>query len=124
MVMLLSREAGTNVLEVTREVDEVIARLQREKLNREGLQIEILADQVEYIEGALDLVRQKPPPRRDPCAVIVLFLFLRTFGASAIVSIAIPVCAFATALGIQALGRTINVVSLAGAHIRHRHGRG
>ena len=113
MVMLLSREAGTNVLEVTREVHEVIARLQREKFDREGLQIEILADQVEYIEGALDLVEQNLLLGAI-LAVIVLFLFLRTFGASAVVSIAIPVCAFATALGMQALGRTINVVSLAG----------
>ena len=113
MVMLLSREAGTNVLEVTREVHEVIARLQREKFDREGLQIEILADQVEYIEGALDLVQQNLLLGAI-LAVIVLFLFLRTFGASAVVSIAIPVCAFATALGMQALGRTINVVSLAG----------
>jgi HAE1 family hydrophobic/amphiphilic exporter-1 len=113
MVMLLSREAGTNVLEVTREVHEVIGRLQREKFNREGLQIEILADQVEYIEGALDLVQQNLL-LGAMLAMVVLFLFLRTFGASAVVSIAIPVCAFATALGMQALGRTINVVSLAG----------
>jgi HAE1 family hydrophobic/amphiphilic exporter-1 len=113
MVMLLSREAGTNVLEVTREVHDVVARLQREKFDREGLQIEILADQVEYIEGALDLVQQNLLLGAF-LAVIVLFLFLRTFGASAVVSIAIPVCAFATALGMQALGRTINVVSLAG----------
>ncbi|MBW2212662.1 MAG: efflux RND transporter permease subunit, partial [Deltaproteobacteria bacterium] len=111
MVMLLSREAGTNVLEVTREVHEVIDRLQREKFSREGLQIEILADQVEYIEGALDLVQQNLL-LGAMLAMIVLFLFLRTFGASAVVSIAIPVCAFATALGMQALGRTINVVSL------------
>ncbi len=103
MVMLLSREAGTNVLEVTREVHEVIARLQREKFDREGLQIEILADQVEYIEGALDLVEQNLL-LGAVLAIIVLFLFLRTFGASAVVSIAIPVCAFATALGMQALG--------------------
>ncbi|MBW1875265.1 MAG: efflux RND transporter permease subunit, partial [Deltaproteobacteria bacterium] len=113
MVMLLSREAGTNVLEVTREVHEVIDRLQREEFSREGLQIEILADQVEYIEGALDLVQQNLL-LGAMLAMIVLFLFLRTFGASAVVSIAIPVCAFATALGMQALGRTINVVSLAG----------
>jgi len=113
MVMLLSREAGTNVLEVTREVHEVIDRLQREKFSREGLQIEILADQVEYIEGALQLVQQNLL-LGGMLAIIVLFLFLRTFGASAVVSIAIPVCAFATALGMQALGRTINVVSLAG----------
>ncbi|MDH3484912.1 MAG: efflux RND transporter permease subunit, partial [Myxococcales bacterium] len=113
MVMLLSREAGTNVLEVTREVHTVIDRLQREHFDREGLQIEILADQVDYIEGALDLVQQNLLLGAI-LAIIVLFLFLRTFGASAVVSIAIPVCAFATALGMQAFGRTINVVSLAG----------
>ena len=113
MVMLLSREAGTNVLEVTQEVHQVIERLQREKFDREGLQIEILADQVEYIEGALDLVKRNLLLGAI-LAIIVLFLFLRTFGASAVVSVAIPVCAFATALGMQALGRTINVVSLAG----------
>ncbi len=58
MVMLLSREAGTNVLEVTREVHQVVERLQHEKFNREGLEIEIQADQIEYIEGALQLVQQ------------------------------------------------------------------
>jgi HAE1 family hydrophobic/amphiphilic exporter-1 len=98
---------------VTREVHEVIDRLQREEFNREGLQIEILSDQVEYIEDALDLVQQNLLLGAI-LAVVVLFLFLRTFGASAVVSVAIPVCAFATALGMQALGRTINVVSLAG----------
>ncbi|MEM7136115.1 MAG: efflux RND transporter permease subunit [Myxococcota bacterium] len=113
MVMLLQREAGTNVLEVTREVHAVIARLQAEHFAREGLKIEILADQVEYIEGALDLVRQNLLLGAI-LAVMVLFLFLRTVGASAVVSVAIPVCAFATALGMQAFGRTINVVSLAG----------
>jgi HAE1 family hydrophobic/amphiphilic exporter-1 len=113
MVMLLSREAGTNVLEVTQEVHAVVDRLQRERFAREGLQIEILADQVEYIESALDLVQQNLLLGAG-LAMIVLFLFLRTFGASAVVSIAIPVCAFATALGMQAFGRTINVVSLAG----------
>ena len=113
MVMLLSRESGTNVLEVTREVYDVIERLQRDFFTPQGLEIEILADQVEYIEGALDLVQQNLL-LGAALAIIVLFLFLRTFGASAVVSIAIPVCAFATALGMQALGRTINVVSLAG----------
>ncbi|MCZ6807202.1 MAG: efflux RND transporter permease subunit, partial [Deltaproteobacteria bacterium] len=95
------------------EVHVVVDRLQHEYFDREGLQIEILADQVEYIEGALDLVRQNLLLGAI-LAVIVLFLFLRTFGASAVVSIAIPVCALATALGMQAFGRTINVVSLAG----------
>ena len=98
---------------MTREIHEVIDRLQREHFDSEGLRIEILSDQVEYIDGALSLVRQNLL-LGALLAVIALFLFLRSFGASAVVSIAIPVCAFATALGMQALGRTINVVSLAG----------
>jgi len=113
LVMLLTREAGTNVLKVTRQVHAVVDRLQREEFSRQGLQIEIVADQVEYIEGALELVEQNLILGAI-LAVVVLFLFLRTFGASAVISVAIPVSAFATALGMQALGRTINVVSLAG----------
>ena len=113
MVMLVSRESGTNVLEVTREIHEVVERLQKEHFDSEGLRIEILADQVEYIEGALSLVRQNLLLGAF-LAVVALFLFLRSFGASAVISIAIPVCAFATALGMQAFGRSINVVSLAG----------
>ena len=113
MVMLLTREAGTNVLEVTEEVYEVVEQLQRDRFAPKNLSIEILSDQIDYIEGALSLVRQNLL-LGAVFAVIVLFLFLRTFRASAIVSVAIPVCVFATALGMQLLGRTINVVSLAG----------
>lgn len=113
MVMLLTREAGTNVLKVTEDVYRVVERLQRERFAPRGLSIEILSDQIDYIEGALGLVRQNLL-LGAVLAILVLFLFLRTFRASAIVSVAIPVCVFATALGMQLLGRTINVVSLAG----------
>ena len=113
MVMLLSREAGTNVLEVTREIHATVERLQRERLGPEGLALEMLADQVDYIEGALDLVRRNLLLGAG-LAVIVLMIFLRSFGASAVISVAIPICVFATALGMQLFGRTINVVSLAG----------
>jgi HAE1 family hydrophobic/amphiphilic exporter-1 len=41
-------------------------------------------------------------------------LFLRSFGASAIISLSIPFCIFGTALGMSLLGRSVNVVSLAG----------
>ena len=113
MVMLLSREAGTNVLEITREIHETVKRLQTELLEPEGLEIEILSDQVDYIEGALSLV-QRNLLLGSFLAVVMLIIFLRSFGASAVISVAIPICVFATALGMQLFGRTINVVSLAG----------
>ncbi len=113
MVLLLSREAGTNVLEVTRDLRAAVDRLQRDYFAPEGLEIEVLSDQVDYIEGSLALVEQNL--LLGAClAVVVLMLFLRSFGASAIISLSIPFCVFGTALGMSLLGRTVNVVSLAG----------
>lgn len=113
MVLLLSREAGTNVLAVTERIKDVVATLDRTRFEPEGLEIEVISDQTGYINGALALVRQNLLLGAG-FAVLVLWLFLRSAGASAVVSVAIPVCVFATALGMNASGRTVNVVSLAG----------
>jgi HAE1 family hydrophobic/amphiphilic exporter-1 len=113
MVLLLSRESGSNVLEVTQQIRERVAELDRELFEPEGLELEVLSDQVHYIRGALDLVQQNLLIGAL-LAVITLFLFLRSVGASAIVSLAIPISVFGTALGMTLLGRSVNVVSLAG----------
>lgn len=113
MVLLLRREAGTNVLEVTENIRSAVERLDQELFEPEGLELEVLSDQVGYITGALDQVRTNL--LLGAClAVLVLFGFLRSFGASAIISLAIPICVFGTALGMTLLGRSVNVVSLAG----------
>ncbi|MFW6051970.1 MAG: efflux RND transporter permease subunit [Myxococcota bacterium] len=113
MVLLLRREAGSNVLEVTQNIRAEVDRLQDELFAPEGLEIRVVSDQTDYITGALDLVEQNLV--LGACfAVIVLLLFLRSVGASLIVSLAIPVCVFGTALGMTLFGRTVNVVSLAG----------
>ena len=44
----------------------------------------------------------------------MLLLFLRSLSASIVVAISIPVSVVGTALGMSLLGRTINIVSLAG----------
>ena len=113
MVLLLFREAGTNVLEVSQQIREVVDDLQVDKLGPEGLSIEVLDDQTDYIEGALDLVRQNLM-LGGALAIVVLFLFLRSVGAAGLIGLSIPVCVFGTALGMAALGRTVNIVSLAG----------
>lgn len=113
MALLLFREAGFNVLEVTREIYAANEQIQRDLLDAEGLTIRVVSDQVGYIEGALDLVQQNLL-LGGGLAIIVLLIFLRSIRASLVVSIAIPVCVIGTALGMSIMGRTINIVSLAG----------
>jgi len=113
MVFLLFREAGSNVLSVTRQIRAAVELIQEEQMESRGLQIEVVNDQVDYIESALSLVRQNLVVG-GLLAVLVLLVFLRSWRASLVVSVAIPVCTLGTALGMAALGRSINVVSLAG----------
>lgn len=113
MVLLLRREAGHNVLQVTREIRSTVEELDEELFAPEGLTIEVLSDQVAYIEGSLSQVRNNLL-LGALLAIVVLFLFLRSFGASGIISLAIPICVFGTALGMTLFGRSVNVVSLAG----------
>ncbi|MCB9787959.1 MAG: efflux RND transporter permease subunit [Deltaproteobacteria bacterium] len=113
MALLLQQESGTNVLEVTREIYAVTDELQAELLDPLGLVIEVVGDQVGYINGALDLVEQNILIG-GALAMLVLLLFLRSFGAAAVVAISIPVSIVATLLGLSLLGRSINIVSLAG----------
>jgi len=113
LVLLLRREAGTNVLEVTENIRARVAELDTEMFEPEGLEFEVLSDQAHYINGALDLVQQNLLIGAI-LAIFTLFVFLRSFGASAIISLAIPISVFGTALGMTLMGRSVNVVSLAG----------
>ena len=113
MVLLLFREAGSNVLEVSQEVRDLVERLDEEEFAPHGLEFAVIADQTGYINGALDLVRQNLLIGAG-LAILMLLVFLRSASASAVISVAIPVCVLGTALGMALLGRTINVVSLAG----------
>lgn len=113
MVLLLFREAGSNVLQVSQEVRDVVAELDEDEFAPEGLVFSVVADQVPYIEGALALVQQNLLVGAG-LSVLVLLVFLRSVAASALIAISIPVCVLGTALGMALLGRTVNVVSLAG----------
>jgi HAE1 family hydrophobic/amphiphilic exporter-1 len=113
MILLLQRESGSNVLAVTEAVRATVADLDQRVFAPEGLSIEVISDQVGYINDALDLV-QSNLLMGAVLAILALFFFLRSAGASAIISVSIPVCVFGTALGMNWMGRSINVISLAG----------
>jgi HAE1 family hydrophobic/amphiphilic exporter-1 len=113
LALLFRREIGSNVLEVTEKIVAEVAAVQREQMEPRGLEIYMAGEQTGYILGALGLVRQNLIIG-GTLAALVLLLFLGSVRSAALVSLTIPLCILGTALGMSLLGRTLNVVSLAG----------
>ncbi|MCB9674449.1 MAG: efflux RND transporter permease subunit [Alphaproteobacteria bacterium] len=113
IALLFRREAGSNVLEVTEEILAEVGAVQSDLLDPVGLELVVVNDQSGYIYDALALVRSNLL-MGGVLAIVVLLAFLRSFRASAVVAVAIPVSVIGTALGMSLLGRTVNIVSLAG----------
>jgi HAE1 family hydrophobic/amphiphilic exporter-1 len=106
-------EPGTNILEMTDRVSAVVERLNREKLKPRGIELEWVYDQRFYIRGAIDLIKQNIA-YGALLAVFVLLVFLRSIRATVIVAAAIPISIIGTFILLAALGRNLNVISLAG----------
>ncbi len=107
------RETGANVIEIMRDLREGIAELNRDSLPQERLQLKQVYDETIYIDSAIALVQQNIYVG-GTLAALVLMLFLRSLGATAVVSLAIPVSIIGSFVAMAAMGRSINVISLAG----------
>ncbi|HMN97589.1 MAG TPA: efflux RND transporter permease subunit [Phycisphaerales bacterium] len=117
------REVGSNVIEVMAGLRAAIARVnepgglldtQAQALGLSGgLQLEQVYDQTVYIDDALAMVRTNIW-LGGSLAVLALMLFLRSLRAVAIVALAIPVCLIGAIVFMVTMGRSVNVISLAG----------
>src|SRR3972149_3821333 len=106
-------EPGTNVLELTDRVEEVVQRLNSEKLRPNKVYLEWVYDQRPYIRGAIGLVRQNILIG-GVLAIIILLVFLGSISSTVVISTSIPISVIGTFIFMNALGRNLNVVSLAG----------
>ena len=107
------RETGANVIETMEGIRAAVAELNQSILPPVGLAIEQVYDETVYIDSAIDLVTSNIYIG-GTLAAIVLLLFLRSIGATLIVTVAIPVSVVASFVAMAAMGRSINVISLAG----------
>lgn len=107
------RELGSNVIETMEGVRAAIDELNATALPNAGLALRQVYDETVYINSAISLVTQNIYVG-GTLAALMLLLFLRSFGATLIVSVAIPVSVIASFVAMAAMGRSINVVSLAG----------
>jgi multidrug efflux pump subunit AcrB len=113
LFVMLRREPGSNVIDIKRAIMPEIAAINAELLHPAGLQIELMADDVRYVEESVRNVWQNLILGAI-LATAVMFLFLRSFKATAVGVMGIPVCIIVAFLGLLLAGRTINVISLAG----------
>ena len=113
MAINAQRETGANVIDTMAAIKEAIAELQASALPREGLTIRQVYDETVYIDSAINLVNQNIIVG-GALAAVMLLLFLRSGYATLIVSIAIPVSVVASFVAMAFMGRSLNVISLAG----------
>ncbi|NNE24068.1 MAG: efflux RND transporter permease subunit [Rhizobiales bacterium] len=107
------RETGANVIETMAGIKQAVAELQAGPIKNAGLKLRHVYDETVYINAAIDLVQQNIWVG-GTLAAIILLLFLRSWRATLIVSIAIPVSVVGSFVAMAALGRSLNVISLAG----------
>jgi len=106
-------ESGVNVLEVMANLQEAVADLADNELDRAGLTISQNYDESLYVKGSIKMVRNNMLIGMV-LAVLVLWWFLRKFRATLIVALAIPLCLFSVFIVLNVAGRTLNIISLAG----------
>jgi len=106
-------EPGSNVLSLTNRINEVVTWLNNGKLKEKRIYLEWVYDQRPYINGAIQLVR-KNIFYGGLLAIIVLLIFLKSIAPTLVIAISIPISIIGTFIFMSALGKSLNVVSLAG----------
>ncbi len=113
LTLAVRRETGSNVIAIKEAVLPVVDRLREEVLEPAGLGIELVTDDVRYVEASVANVWQNLAIGAV-LATAVMFLFLRSMPATLVGMCGIPICTVAAFIGLLVAGRTINVISLAG----------
>ena len=113
IMVSVSREIGTNVIEIRKAMTKVIEEINRDVLAPVNLEMYKTSDDVRYVVESIKNVWRNLI-LGALAATVVLWLFLRSASGTLMCVAGIPVCTIAAFIGLQAAGRTINVISLAG----------
>jgi len=103
------REGDANIVEVANEVLDAIPKLALP----DGTGITVLSNRAAFVQSAIREVRDNAI-LGGALAVLVLLFFLRDLRATAVIALAIPVSLLSAFVPLQALGVTVNVMSLGG----------
>ncbi len=114
-----TRRTGSNVMQVMEGLRNRLDEARRDVVPRLDpevgpyLRVRQVYDETIYIKSAVSLVTSNLWIG-GLIAAVVLLLFLRSFIATGVIALAIPISVIGTFLILLTLGRTLNVISLAG----------
>ncbi len=106
-------ENNVNILDVMEKIQVEVADLNKNVLPKAGLTLTQVYDESLYVNDAVDLVRTNLA-LGILLAVAVLWWFLRKFRATLMVAVAIPLALTTTFIVFDSVGRSLNIISLAG----------
>ena len=109
----LTREQGANVIETMKLVQATMDRLRTGPIQEVGLRVQQVYDETDYINSSIDLVLQNIY-FGGALAIVILIVFLRSWRPTVVVAFAIPVSVVGSFVAMALLGRSLNVISLAG----------
>lgn len=115
VIFAIQKQPGVNTLELTARLDETFASLQQTLPS--GMKIESrIFRQADFIERALDNLMAA---LRDGVILVVaiVFAFLLSWRATAVTLVALPLSLMVAVLILQALGATLNTMTLGGLAI-------
>jgi len=108
----IQKASGANIVEVSRRVQAALTEIRRDPA-LEGVEIIVFFDQAEQITGSLRGLLESGVVG-SLLAVSVLFLFLRRWRSTLIVSIAIPFSIIGCCAFLYLTNRTLNVLTMMG----------
>ena len=106
------RRTGANTVEVMKGVKRELAYLNAIYADK-GMQFEQVYDETDYIYDAVSLVTENVY-EASLLTVIVLLFFLRSISSILVIGLSIPISVVTTFIVLNALGRSLNIVMLAG----------
>lgn len=106
------RRSGANTMEVMAGLKQAFTKL-RMKYENKGIGFRMVYDETEYINESISLVTRNIY-FAIVLTVLVLLLFLRSLASIVVVAVAIPVSIITTFIVLGVLGRSLNIVMLAG----------
>jgi HAE1 family hydrophobic/amphiphilic exporter-1 len=113
ITLMAYRASGANVIQTMTDIRTAVNDLNESILPAEKLYLTWVYDETIYINSALALVQQNIY-YGGTLAALILLLFLRSWRPTLVISLAIPVSVIGAFVAMAFLGRSINVISLAG----------
>jgi len=113
VVLAVQKKTGENVVSIIREVYKIVDELNASQLAERKMKLVVEYDEAKYIDQSIELLQQDV----WLCAALagaVLVFFLRSGRAIFTICLSIPISFVGTFIFMWLLGRTLNVVSLAG----------